>query len=164
MLKVSIRARIDDYDVFFKKNYHDHRISFFEKQKFRLRKLLSEDNTYNRSRINEVHAGKELKIVFKKDNVENIEKHIKMRKDRSITKKTAKRSISNASRKSRNKSTGKEEEAKVFIKLKMTKEEHNSYVKKLKQTKSKEKASNFSKNSGLKGAKKRVPPKARRGF
>ena len=31
LLKISIKARIEDFDTFFKKNFHDNRISFFEK-------------------------------------------------------------------------------------------------------------------------------------
>ena len=42
LLKISILARIDDYDEFYKRNFLDDRISFFEKQKFRLRKLIYE--------------------------------------------------------------------------------------------------------------------------
>ena len=42
LLKISILARIDDYDEFYKRNFLDQRISFFEKQKFRLRKLIYE--------------------------------------------------------------------------------------------------------------------------
>ena len=42
LLKISILARIDDYDEFYKRNFLDNRISFFEKQKFRLRKLIFE--------------------------------------------------------------------------------------------------------------------------
>lgn len=42
LLKISIQARIEDFDEFYKVNFADPRISFFEKQKFRLRKLLFE--------------------------------------------------------------------------------------------------------------------------
>ena len=42
LLKISIKARIEDFDRFYDKNFQDFRISFFEKQKFRLRKLLHE--------------------------------------------------------------------------------------------------------------------------
>ena len=40
MLRLSIQARIDDYDEFYKLHFMDPRVSFFEKQKYRLRKLL----------------------------------------------------------------------------------------------------------------------------
>ena len=42
LLKISIKARIEDFDRFYATNFQDFRISFFEKQKFRLRKLLHE--------------------------------------------------------------------------------------------------------------------------
>ena len=42
LLKISIKARIENYDEFYKANFHDSRIAFFEKQKFRLRKLIHE--------------------------------------------------------------------------------------------------------------------------
>ena len=42
LLKISIKARIEDFDRFYNYNFQDFRISFFEKQKFRLRKLLHE--------------------------------------------------------------------------------------------------------------------------
>ena len=41
-LNVSIRARIEDLDNFYDENYSDFRMPFFEKQKFRLRRLLAE--------------------------------------------------------------------------------------------------------------------------
>ena len=41
-LNVSIRARIEDLDNFYDENSHDFRLPFFEKQKFRLRRLLAE--------------------------------------------------------------------------------------------------------------------------
>ena len=41
-LNVSIRARIEDLDNFYDEHYHDFRMPFFEKQKFRLRRLLAE--------------------------------------------------------------------------------------------------------------------------
>lgn len=44
LLKLSIQARIDDYDEFYKLHFMDPRISFFEKQKFRLRKLLHDSH------------------------------------------------------------------------------------------------------------------------
>ena len=44
LLRISIKARIEDYDNFFKQNFSDYRISYFEKQKFRLRKVLHEAN------------------------------------------------------------------------------------------------------------------------
>ena len=40
LLKISILARIDDFDEFYKRNFLDERISFFEQQKFKLRKLI----------------------------------------------------------------------------------------------------------------------------
>ena len=39
---MSISARIEDYDSCYKSNFNDPRISFFEKQKYRLRQLLFE--------------------------------------------------------------------------------------------------------------------------
>lgn len=42
LLKISIQARIEDFDEFYKANFADPRVSFFEKQKFRLRRLLFE--------------------------------------------------------------------------------------------------------------------------
>jgi hypothetical protein len=41
-LNVSIRARIEDFDNFYDHHFEDYRIPFFEKQKFRLRRLLAE--------------------------------------------------------------------------------------------------------------------------
>ena len=41
-LNVSIRARIEDLDNFYDEHSHDFRLPFFEKQKFRLRRLLAE--------------------------------------------------------------------------------------------------------------------------
>ena len=48
LLKISIKARIEDFDRFYDKNFQDFRISFFEKQKFRLRKLLYETSNFGR--------------------------------------------------------------------------------------------------------------------
>lgn len=49
LLKISILARIDDYDEFYKRHFLDPRISFFEKQKYRLRRLIYEsENGKNR--------------------------------------------------------------------------------------------------------------------
>ena len=39
---MSIRARIEDFDNFYDNHFQDFRMPFFEKQKFRLRKLLAE--------------------------------------------------------------------------------------------------------------------------
>lgn len=41
-LNVSIRARIEDFDNFYDHHFQDFRMPFFEKQKFRLRRLLAE--------------------------------------------------------------------------------------------------------------------------
>ena len=41
-LNVSIRSRIEDLDNFYDENYLDFRMPFFEKQKFRLRRLIAE--------------------------------------------------------------------------------------------------------------------------
>ena len=41
-LNVSIRARIEDFDNFYDDHFQDFRMPFFEKQKFRLRRLLAE--------------------------------------------------------------------------------------------------------------------------
>ena len=50
LLKISILARIDDYDQFYKRHFVDPRISFFEKQKYRLRKLIYESD-YGKNKI-----------------------------------------------------------------------------------------------------------------
>jgi len=41
-LNVSIRARIEDFDNYYAIHFQDFRTPFFEKQKFRLRRLLAE--------------------------------------------------------------------------------------------------------------------------
>jgi len=41
-LNVSIRARIEDFDNYYSQHFQDFRTPFFEKQKFRLRRLLAE--------------------------------------------------------------------------------------------------------------------------
>ena len=46
LLKISIKARIEDYDASYKKHFQDNRVAFFEKQKFRLRKLLHESKNF----------------------------------------------------------------------------------------------------------------------
>lgn len=40
LLKISVNARIEDYDHFFNKKFMDQRISFLEKQKYRLKRLI----------------------------------------------------------------------------------------------------------------------------
>ena len=41
-LNVTIRARIEDFDIFYAKHFQDYRLPFFEKQKYRLRRLISD--------------------------------------------------------------------------------------------------------------------------
>lgn len=60
LLKLSIKARIEDFDNFFKYNFYDDRIFFFEKQKYRLRKLLFEAESHDLEEEN----GKEVEIKF----------------------------------------------------------------------------------------------------
>ncbi len=54
MFKISIKARIEDYDASYKKFFQDKRAAFFEKQKFRLRKLLHESRNLDDQRTGEV--------------------------------------------------------------------------------------------------------------
>ena len=71
LLKISIKARIEDFDRFYDKNFQDFRISFFEKQKFRLRKLLHEaSNAQNDEKDEEETEAGELEIRYQnEDNV-----------------------------------------------------------------------------------------------
>ena len=66
LLKISIKARIEDFDRFYNKNFQDFRISFFEKQKFRLRKLLHEASASDLKENENEHAtdSNELEIKF----------------------------------------------------------------------------------------------------
>ena len=66
LLKISIKARIEDFDRFYDKNFQDFRISFFEKQKFRLRKLLHEASVSSVSQKEEIpeNESNELEIKF----------------------------------------------------------------------------------------------------
>lgn len=41
-MMVSIRARIEDYDNFYREHFQDYRLPYFEKQKFRLRRLIAD--------------------------------------------------------------------------------------------------------------------------
>lgn len=65
-LNVSIRARIEDFDNFYDNHYQDFRMPFFEKQKFRLRRLLAEsmitDPNFDETYVI-VNDSKELEIV-----------------------------------------------------------------------------------------------------
>ena len=69
LLKISIKARIDDFDQFYTQNYFDHRIFYFEKLKFKLQKLLyqkenitKEDISFQNTEIEELEN--ELPLVF----------------------------------------------------------------------------------------------------
>ena len=66
LLKISIKARIEDFDRFYDKNFQDFRISFFEKQKFRLRKLLHEASVSSAKEKEEIpqNESNELEIKF----------------------------------------------------------------------------------------------------
>ena len=41
-LNVTIRARIEDFDIFFNEHFQDYRLPYFEKQKYRLRRLVAD--------------------------------------------------------------------------------------------------------------------------
>lgn len=60
LIKLSIRARIEDFDAFFNTYFYDDRVSFFEKQKYRLRKLLFESEGHEASEAHDL--GQELRI------------------------------------------------------------------------------------------------------
>lgn len=76
LLKISIKARIEDFDRFYAFNFQDLRISFFEKQKFRLRKLLHEANVKHTDEGTERAAQKsnqnELEIKFQIEDDVNV--------------------------------------------------------------------------------------------
>lgn len=48
LLYPKIRARIEEFDRFYDRNYADYRIGYFEKMKLRMRKLLSPHVDVNR--------------------------------------------------------------------------------------------------------------------
>ena len=79
VLRVSLRARVDDFDAFFKRNFADYRAPLFEKQKFRLRKLLAEGEA------TESGARGELDIRFAIDDSANAHKHNALRNERPKT-------------------------------------------------------------------------------
>lgn len=60
LIKLSIRARIEDFDAFFNTYFYDDRVSFFEKQKYRLRKLLFESESHEANEAQDL--GQELRI------------------------------------------------------------------------------------------------------
>ena len=41
-LNVTIRARIEDFDNFYNEHFQDYRLPYFEKQKYRLRRLVAD--------------------------------------------------------------------------------------------------------------------------
>lgn len=72
LIKISIRARIEDYDNFYKLHFTDGYIGFFEKQKFRLRRLLFEATEVKKvSRELEMRMGAEGMVVSTKRNSRN---------------------------------------------------------------------------------------------
>ena len=43
-LNVTIRARIEDFDNYYNKHFQDYRLPYFEKQKYRLKRLVAESS------------------------------------------------------------------------------------------------------------------------
>lgn len=41
-LNVTIRARIEDFDNYYASHFQDYRLPYFEKQKYRLRRLIAD--------------------------------------------------------------------------------------------------------------------------
>lgn len=130
MLKISIKARVEDFDNFFKKHFTDDRIPFFEKQKFRLRKLLHEAEEGTR-------IPRELNIRFSVDDETNAAKQnaLKAERPKTPTKmKSIKSTQKMASPKpdkptfvDRSKSPLKAQN--TLVKIKMTKEEYEEYMR-----------------------------------
>lgn len=118
LLKISIRARIEDYDNFFKHNFTDYRIPFFEKQKFRLRKLLFEAANNN-------FEPRELEIKMGADEIITSVKTVTQRQERAKTPNNAKTASTNILDKQKQTPNSKN----VLLKVKMTKEEHDEYMK-----------------------------------
>lgn len=151
MLKISIKARIEDFDTFYKNNFHDFRIFFFEKLKFRLRKLLHQCDFEVEQNLN----------ILKKKNInndiENLEKFddeftikfVNQKKGQKLLKKEkikkSRRSISrssNVSRKSISKTRNLKSKSKtkkksttplkkkknVIYKIKMNKNDYKEYL------------------------------------
>ena len=123
-MKISIKARIQDYDNFFKRNFTDNRISLFEKQKFRLRKLIHESNDRNKE-------PRELDIRFSIDNSINVAKHMALKQERPKTpakvKTTRSANIRTEIQQERSKSPLKT--PNTLVKVKMTKEEYEEYMR-----------------------------------
>lgn len=125
MLRLSIKARIEDFDAFFKRNFVDYRAPIFEKQKFRLRKLLSEDGDERRGNRGE------LDIRFAIDDSINVARHNALRQERpktparTVTVRSAKRvtPVKEESHKSPLKKPN------ALVKIKMTKEEYEEYMR-----------------------------------
>lgn len=135
MLKISVKARIEDFDAFFKRNFTDYRIALFEKQKFRLRKLVNDVQSDDR-------VPGELDIRFAIDDSANAAKHNALRQERpkTPTKIVNVKSV-------RKVTPVKEEQLKSLIKpqntlvrVKMTKEEYDEYMK---QAQAKQQAPQF---------------------
>ena len=124
MLRLSIKARIEDFDAFFRRNFVDYRAPIFEKQKFRLRKLISEDNDDRR-------AKGELDIRFAIDDSINVARHNALRHERP---RTPSRTVAV---KSVNRVTPVKEEVRksplkkpnALVKIKMTKDEYEEYMR-----------------------------------
>lgn len=86
-LNVSIRARIEDFDNYYSEHFQDFRTPFFEKQKFRLRRLLAESMASEGN----PYQGDELEIVTdeqlqqaKKDTIMNEPKYANYRERKEL--------------------------------------------------------------------------------
>ena len=61
LLKLSIKARIEDFDRFYNFHFHDSQIFFFEKLKFRLIKILADSENDS---FKVISSSKELPLYF----------------------------------------------------------------------------------------------------
>ena len=128
LLRISIKARIEDFDSFFKRNFTDYRIPLFEKQKYRLRKLIHESQNANR-------VPRELDIRFSIDDAFNSTKHYTMRQERSKShiKISSVKIVIKALPSKLERSKSPVKTPNTLVKVKMTKEEYEEYIRQVEE-------------------------------